>query len=391
MDKKDYIKLLKDNKKCNFIGLSITPWHFIGIESSILFLEDRNIKTNGIIFKFSHVDTGKCNNELLLNRFNDDFKTIFDVFPKDSIKRKIENLMSVFIYLFQNNRKSEPFYVVCPAKPAWMWIDIIKKVYGKRRIVFIIVDEGIGSAKFQTTKGLYFAKIENKKEKEISIFKRTVYMVLSFMESTFSSMIIYFFKKRNQYINNNLVNIKRNKFVYNYEPVKYYREVFESSSIGKCNDIYNEKTILINPGLKEEDDDFINSIYRKCTEIVAYKDIKSVIKPHPRDNDIERFNAINCYIEKNRSISQESLVASMSKKPICVISISSTTLITLKMIFNVNGISLAKIVKKHEKDNRNISNLNYFIEVSKGIVSIPEDIKELEKVLIEEVRNYETQ
>lgn len=382
MEKQDYIDILQRKKSINFIGLAITPWHILGIESTIDILLKDGINLQGDIFVYNHNNTGRCVNENSLKNIPSSINITYDSFPKENNKRKLANFFGVIKYIFLDTRNSEPYYILCPAKPSWMWIDVVLEAYGPKKIMFYIVDEGVGSLKFQTFKGLYESNFE---EIYVSKIKRIKYAVQSFFELIFSKFFITILKKRGQYHDNELLIKNGNEVLVNKKVIHSYRNVlFNRAKYIKKNASYHN-SIVLNPQLLNDDNPTTEALYKQCIEVGKKNDVNVIIKPHPRDLNISRFETLGCFVEKRKDISQEEILASLEIKPMCIIGFDTTTLITSKILFDIPTISSAKI-EMNNTSNTN-GDLDYFVNIAKGIVLFPENEDEFIKLLSVIVKN----
>lgn len=84
-------------------------------------------------------------------------------------------------------------------------------------------------------------------------------------------------------------------------------------------------------------------------------------------------------------MSQESIIGALHIKPLCVISLNSSTLVNVSSIFNVPTISYAKILIKEDINLIERKNLEIFTKRFNGIIEFPDSINKL-KALINELK-----
>ena len=96
---------------------------------------------------------------------------------------------------------------------------------------------------------------------------------------------------------------------------------------------------------------------------------------HPREKNPERYVSIeNLSVDKLSRFSQESIVAGLKHKPAAVIGFSSTTLVSLKILYDIETISISRIVFQKKIGPQMKTDCKKFVRAFGDIVNCPSDI-----------------
>ena len=392
MKKEEYIELLKTNRKCNFIAIAITPWHALGINAAIKKLQTLGLELHGYIFVHAHSLTGYAVNERDFT-IDENIEIKYTHYENTNIRNKVMTYLSVLFNKKKKIESSDDIYVVCPETPSWMFVDIVNKAYSNKKTKFIIINEGIASISFKTIKGLY------EKESEVQVAKsgresNIVFLYIRIIVKLLLERIIEYKEKKNESLLDWDLFSRKNKEIFiNSDIKRYYLETLKEQSAEIDVDAKYNGCILLNPQLLEQYEGSLIDKDEKpikcCVDFAKKNGIPIVIKPHPRDRNIDRFSSYNCLIEENKNLPQELIMAAISEKPLCIISESSTSLITMNALFGIPSISYAKISIKEDIPEYSKQNLNNFIRLFSKTIYMPNDYNEMIEYLENLVRVYE--
>lgn len=319
--------------KSDFVALVNTPLQKV---SAVAILLGMNLD-DGKVIVTKHHTTGFPNNAVLIEGIKFDY--IFWDEKYDEFEDKGHGKHIV-------NPDGKPLYFLT----AYFKTDIYNKIsrlYPNRKVIYIIIDSGLGSYDKQRS--------EN--------FKTMI-------ESDFI-IDARMYKERNGKI------VGRNK------PFSdYYLDFYRYTRIDLIN-YYNlvlKNSILINSQPLEEDGLLDNKtdyeFYKKIARFGKERNIKVVLKPHPRENNLEKYEKLGITILRC-SCMQETLF-SQCEKPLCLISPFSTTMINATLLFDIPSIGLTKMIKCPSIQNV----LNDFVENYNDFIFFPATEKELfQKVL----------
>ncbi len=54
----DVEELLKNDEHCNFLAMVITPYHAVGVEAAVLYLQSIGVEAKGYVLLTAHPSTG---------------------------------------------------------------------------------------------------------------------------------------------------------------------------------------------------------------------------------------------------------------------------------------------------------------------------------------------
>lgn len=321
----------------NFVGTVVTPWHVIGIKSAISYLEDKGIQPNGIVFIQKHASSGFLVDE---DSFSDIqnlkiVKTEFDIPSKNPIlrlRRTIHYWKLRKQYL--NARNDEALYVLNP------WHINIEKTLDffeySKDVQNIVFDEGLatymesdeyfGSDVKGLKKTLHRRRIKKSRlvEKQLKDLGKLEYFTLFDSE-------------------NGTLKINENV-------AQYYRKTIEHNyhQKNRTSGIDFTGKVLINTQTYVDDDQISNdeeiAILRQIVEECRNHNVDVVLKPHPREKNVDRFKTLGVELIKDIDLSQEELL--VESKPKAIIGFASTTLVTASVLFGIEAFSLNKLIKE---------------------------------------------
>lgn len=371
----------KDN--FNFFAVAITPLQAIGIDAAIEYLTDKNINPFGVIYTISHGKTGK-------HVTKDDFCNLkkglvcFDGEVDYSI---IAHLKEYLIIRFKKNNNLNTVYIVCVEVMPYVAYEIEKMGY---KCIFILIDDGAGSYfnKFiSVLKANYNSFKDQKKLKRVSLFLKAVIKGILLVDYE------RYLHRQKKCLDFRLFSFHNKTVIRNHLSTKYYYNVLKKQSINKTED-YSifEESILINTQCFKEcniTDGIVDyNVYKQVIDSVKNTKYNVLLKPHPRELNIDKYKNLECTLINNTKQSQEIILAGLEKRPRCIISVCSSTLLNAAGLFNIPSISLAKIMLKHKINSSFRSTLNSYIKMYKNVLFFPESIDELKRYIIE--GNYES-
>ncbi|MEG1875969.1 MAG: polysialyltransferase family glycosyltransferase [Lachnospiraceae bacterium] len=371
----EFVNLVNHQNDINFLAAAITPWHALGIDAAIYRLQQQGIKLKGYIMLMAHSTTGSAINAS--NFHMPDYEDIIMVTIDGSHRNrtfsdKIKNKCSKYWYYIKHDPYdvTKPlFYWATPLKPSYELIPKIAFYKPDYNIQFIITDEGLGSYLNTPYTWWKFSFLEGG--------------VRAGLKATWSILIrdnyyIHRLKKRKQIQYYQLLKGKKGHWVQNQEAIADYRHILAIDK-QKYDFTYYEKAIIINTdmlfesGVIKQGRDAL--IYQKIAHAMSDKEIPIILKPHPREKDIARYANINCMIEKNSSVAQENIFATLSNNPYCVIGIASTTLVTAKILFGIEAISINHLIPSKDLNDKNV--FTNFNKTFSDLLYMPKSEQEL--------------
>ena len=208
--------------------------------------------------------------------------------------------------------------------------------------------------------------------------------MFSFLTNIFAIAL----KKSSRYTNANIFlrqkdgkkyKLKRNEMISGY-----YSQAFQDLD-ANIDDVKKiENAIVINSqglgefGISDGKTDF--QAFEKVAELLADSKERIVLKPHPREKEINKYINLGWDVLKTR-VSQEVLIAKTNIRPKCIISIYSSTLLNAYGLYNVPVISLAKILLRERLSNTLRNQLMRYVDMYEGIVLFPSNYDELLSII----------
>lgn len=384
MKPKEVINLIK-NDDIQFIGCGITPLHIYGICASFNYLKDNFYVSKGVILSAPHSTTGRIIHYEDINLKEDEFyyyevDSLFFEPINNNVWDRVHALNRI------GNKKLGTEIYVAWTEINYRWINLIEKAFPERKVIYISIDDGGGSYVSRIKDLLQIRLYENQKS---SLFKKSIFFIKTIIDGQYN----LFLKKRlinnKQFINFNIFklcengNFKRNECAANYYVYEFQKmHKYDEHTMKKFCDCF-----LINTQCLVENnmvDGLIDlKLYSRVVNIIKDINGRVMLKPHPRELNVEKYKKLGCDIYINNTNSQEMILASLPRKPKCIISIFSSTLLNAYGLFNIPVISLAKLMLKENISSIFRKQLVDFIKQYEKIFIFPKSYEQLEKVIKE--------
>lgn len=386
-------RLEKEN--IDFIGFIVSPFHALGIDSYLYGLSKKNKNLKGLIFINPHSKSGFIVNkkDLRCSEFADVeiiyIKRENYLRNKNNLK-KISNGINMYlgllnIMLRKKYSKRELFILTI------MNINIFMlSIFSNKKLLrdyyprFVLIDEGIGtymSKQVWKLEGTYI----NSSLDDKSIFSRLKRLFVIFllkMASYYKNIekrFIFYSRKDNIYVNEHVI--------------ASYRKIIEiNKNHIKNNDIINltkyisggKFVILATQPFVEYNQiklfDYMD-ILDNLLKILNKRNLKIVLKPHPREDEkkyeIILKNYKDIYICTKNFLLEEILYLN----PIKIFGFTTTSLITSKLFYGIESISLANIIIKNTNDSLINNRGSEFKSKFKKYVHFVNDFKEIEDLI----------
>ena len=359
----EIIAQVKSNKELNCIAFARTPWHGTGVNASLKMLAEKIGKVNAVI---SVQPKNESSDETLLHidDFNKTDKISFTVFIDggpvfaDSIIGKIKQKYNYYSHYFSNNGCNRTVYIISPHCPARTFLAVASKELPDIRFVNIICDEGLAS---------YMRTPFNWAVEQFVTTHSAKKFIRSLLTEIPNRICDKSLKKKGRYIDFGIfTSDKSGKIIKSETAFPYYQSIIENEKQSGKDFSKYENAVLFNMQLYHATGQLKNDadidLLKEICQRLKQNGFPVIIKPHPRDTDISRYNSLGVYVENDYSISQEAILASLVKKPKAVISFTSTSLLTSKLFFGVDSISLSNLI---ENENLSSSLKNEFYHFQK--------------------------
>ena len=368
----------------NVLAFALTPLHAVGISATIESLTMSGEKLSGYVIMVPHPKTGMA---LKVDDFSFTATNVHIIQGYTKYREwrtKYEKIRERLLALHESKIVREhPIYLIGPEIYPWFYNFVDHKELNSY-VKPIVIDDGVGAYDGTLFRRLSSTKYLTQKSSRI---KRVISYGAVLLDALFSIQIEKNATKSGTFTNNRMFFTLKNrdgiKWIPNQAIVPFYRSVFET--IGHCAE--NSKTqclqdsILINSQCLAEcgmtDGKVDLHLYQYVVRGLERYGKTIVVKPHPREEKVEKYSQIGCVVFQDNSLSQESILASLDYKPVCIISIHSSTLLNAICLYEIPAISLAKLMLNEDISKQFRMELERYIDRYKSIIRFPSSVEEL--------------
>lgn len=368
----------------NFIGSCLTPWHAIGIDCAISYLQAKGVEVKGVIclcytmkesemtciLNQSHFVNQCCRYYIASNSMD---------YTISSILRDLVDLYrSTSWYNGQTFGPSQPtLYIASVWHPHHTlfryYYPLLKENFS---IQLMVVDEGLATY-FQCNKG-YFKILKNHRTSKTGLAR-----VLSQILRMTSQKLVQRFEENTHWTNLNLLKRDAQGQLYpNLDIMEHYRKTLTThasrlSADAAMPDLTNAVVICTMAYLRDSIQGLTDvETVSKAVQAAKAQGLKVYLKPHPREVDYrERYASLDCEI-LTANCSMEVLMA-RNPKIQALVSFSSTSLVTANLIFGIKAISLIGMVEMEKYGEYIQGEMNSFCECFASMVEMPRSQDEL--------------
>lgn len=364
------IRRIRQNKEINCVAIVVSSWHYLNALATIDYLMHRGKVQRSIVLVCPHNQAGLLLDSVLYesNLINNVEKVIFQY-------KSLPNWNEVVHYLKSKEAYEKEFYILRPVEPkieftANLWNKGIKRNY-----IHITIDEGLGYYLRDTAGWLKEKKVINN-----GISEKWNKIVGDAAKKYYSEIML---KKKGQLKVNTFFLKKGKKLDTNNLCVEYLGKIFKKvSKLYEYSnyDFYNNKLIICTQpfndlGMVRNNAD-IKVIHDICDR-AKERNIEVILKPHPRETNIEKYQSLCAYIDENNLVPLEAILAGLKSRPVGIIGVSTTTLVTAKVLWNIPTFSIIDVIGKKNFCNAVIEDINNFSKYFSDYVT---NIHEIESI-----------
>lgn len=375
-DEKSVIRKIKKDKDVNGIAMVVSSWHYLNALATMEFLLQSGRIKKGIILARSHQQAGFIVDEKLWNADIDDRieRAVFHY-------RFLPGWKEVKGYLNERIANEKDFYILQPVEPRVSFAAELWRSGLKRNYVHIVIDEGLGGY-LRTAKGWM-------NERKVIDPLASVSRKDIFRKWQHQCYINVMLKKRGQLLYNTFFMKKGKYLSVNLSCKKYLSNIFENASslydyADYCK--YENKLVICTQpfhDLGQVDNNADIEIIEQICKEAKRANIGVIIKPHPRETDMEKYSIIaGAEVDANNLIPLEIIVAGLKRKPKAIIGITTTTLVTAGILWGINTISIVDIIKKENFHDEVMEDIDNFPRLFSQYVKVPKKMDDLIKLLI---------
>ena len=383
----DLIHEINNSSEINFIAVAETYLHSIGINAYIRKKKAAGEELKGYILIVAHRITGRGLSEFDFEIAGTEIKVI--EYSNCYRKHESNSIVNVITSLKESHQKTNCSVVnILWVIIDFQWYEIFSNIDKNYQLCFNLIDDGDGSYINPFLNETYMYIYEHRE----SVAERLKGVFSIFLACALRKVIRHNLEKSERY-NNYCIFLSepKNQFVPNTQIVEYYSDAFkyrgtfvDGNIIEKCNNavVINSQCLVEN---RITDGKIDYELYSQVVDFAKELELKIAIKPHPREQGIEKYENLKIDVIPAK-ISQEALFANTRKKPKCVISIFSSTLLNAYGLFSIPVISLAKIFVDRCESKVVKNQIDDYIKRYKSVILFPESIEELQ-LLLEEIKD----
>ena len=365
---KDLISHITNHPEYNFLAKVFTPWHMIGVKATLEKLKKEGIIMKGVGIVSPHPLTGYAIHE---NEFPNECVYTCSCDTTAVIENVLADKYHFYKYLFADIKKSsrkKDFYIIVPVIDTILASQIYR-VLPDRHIKFILFDEGVatyintlwprpnpfcGWSNFMQFLRYLHCHIMGQ------VFVEHTREVLHNQLFTYSS----------------LGQLVQNKYIYPYY-IKVLSQKAETTSIEGCFASIKDSVVICTTAWDRSkiigDEDFI--VLKKVCEYLHSKGLRLFLKPHPRDMFFTSKADLLYTQVIDSSLPMESIC--INYPPRCIISFSSTILVTAKVFWNIPVYCLSDMLDRSCIGEFYLKEIDGFRQVFKDMVLFPKECNQL--------------
>ncbi|MGN0600663.1 MAG: polysialyltransferase family glycosyltransferase [Oscillospiraceae bacterium] len=378
----DLKELIKKNLDLNVIAFIKSPWQLHGVNAFLYHLIELGVSPKGFVCIERNAQYGYVIDEEHRFLICDDLKFIkYDHFAnKKTLTEKLQNSFNIWRACICENKETngEKVYILQCLEPNFNIYAFLTNEL-KRNASVVMIDEGIGS---------YMRSRKEMIDEALSYHRNTLKRLKIRYNHLVKKPILFgAMKKKGIVIDFQLFEKNENTVLKRSDVAKCYSAILNLTKENipeEESELYN-RAVVINTqpffemGQIKNDEDImiIESISKICNSL----NCKCVIKPHPREMRLDRYEAIQgIVIDLNKSISQETLFASIEAHPLMLIGFSSTTLVTAQTFFGIKTVSLSKMISENVGDRMKNDCLRFYSAFN-SLVACPSELQEITKTI----------
>lgn len=377
MNGNDIKRIVREHPKWNFYAMALTPWHVIGVDICIEHLRRIGVNINGCVFIKTHKQTGKCISEVDFNNNCSGITYIDAGIMNRPIKEQLVGYISAFKDITLGKRGGKTFYVICFDEVDFLWVDYLSG----SNIKFLLCDDGLGG---------YISFANQRFSQNVNVKGRVfawLYLLAMKGKETIYNHYFKCFNRIGLIIDRRLLTRRGSSYITNDEIIDEYRlYINHDNKSTEHKGLIEGHIILATDSFIEnkmsyggEDMQMFDCVYDVLCQL-EIKD-KMIIKPHPRELNVDRYKKYGCRIFDSSVGSIESLVAETHEKPLAVISLYSSAMVSLSVLFNIKTISMGKMLLKTSLNKYLKKDIRQYSRMFRGMVYFPNNQSDLYEIV----------
>lgn len=332
----------QSGKGIDFLAVAMTSWHVMGILSVLLRLYDTGKISRGIIVIQRYYELGWAVSEDLFSLLND--RDIQVVRLMDLPKLSQGDFLH-WAAGTPKKRTGNECYCIVPQVPMPLIARDLEKIFQEWGVIHAIVDEGLGTYTRSVWGFVHLCTADLRDWGErfnVAAEWTQRYAAKGVLSCAHRLIDCNLFRRLPMHIR------------INAPAVSAYRRMYRAMGAGIDFTEYAhyENAIIISgqaytsSGVMYENEDI--AVLRKVCAHCRAKGLPVIIKPHPREMHRERYQPLldmGCQLEPNQQYPMELILANLKEKPLGIVGMTSTPLITAKLFWDIPTYSIAGLLR----------------------------------------------
>lgn len=371
----ELIHKIQKDENINFIAFPLTPWAAHGVIAYINYLLDQGKAVRGFIGILKHPQAGYILSEKHFASISQSAPV--QLFEFDRIDTQY--IVEMQVAKSEMRRKCRQLYILRQSAPDSRLIKKIKHFIPEIKIKNIILDEGLA---------MYMRSPMDWLSEHLAVTKSTKdKMKAVICDIVYGPLMLRYLKTKDELEYFSLFSKNKRTLEKNNQVCTFYAKAIRASAnwIEESTKSIFDGAVVINTqpfyDNKEVFDDADLRVIEHIVNICNQHSIRPVLKLHPREKTISRYDHLKCIVDQSQDISQEALIANLENKPKAIIGFSSTTLVSENVFEGIKTISMIKFIDSSNVCRSMQHDFRAFAETFYDYVLIPETWEEFEEYL----------
>lgn len=360
---------IRQEDQIDCLAIVVSSWHYLNALATISSFKMRGLVKKAIILAVGHGRSGFIVDTHLWEQNAPDLEKYY------FRAQNLPPLKDVTRYFKTKVKEDKAFYLLRSVGPSPELAAALWQAGIHRNFINVVIDEGLGYY-LRNTKGWL---LEGKKTKQSlpqfvnKILKEWLYRVGTETALKYRKQLLYhtfFLKKgRTLFINDSCVNCLRS--VLEEATACYSQEDFAiyENKLLICTQVFHDLGQIRN----DADMEIIRQI---CIE--AHKNhIDVIVKPHPRETDINKYRDLGVTVDEKQSIPLEIILAGITRKPPAIIGITTTSLVSANVLWGIDTFSILKLVGPKNFAYEVREDIDHFPSCFSKFVTLPDSVTDI--------------
>ncbi len=360
---------IRQDDQLDCLAIVVSSWHYLNALATIHNLNTQGLVRKAIILAVQHGRSGFIVDTRLWERNDPDLEKYY------FHSKNLPPLQDVARYLKAEVGENKTFYLLRSVGPSPELAAALWQAGIRRNYINVVIDEGLGYY-LRNTKGwlLEGRKIKQSLPKFIErILKEWLYKVYTEAALKHRKQLLYhtFFLKKGRTL------------IVNDSCVNCLRAVLEEAAACYSQDdyvIYENKLIICTQvfhDLEQIRNDADMVIIRQICDEARKHHIGVVIKPHPRETNINKYLSLGVEVDEKQSVPLEIILAGAKRKPLAIIGITTTSLVSASVLWGIDTFSILRLVGPKNFVYEVREDINHFSHCFSKFVALPNSVNDI--------------